>query len=111
MENPKTLTHEGLLAYFDQMADEKGRVDTTADWLADVGMLIVHEVAPDLDRLTAENAALLERVERLGDALRHLGQIEQWAHLSNINVVIEEVSDIVTKALALGAGKEKRDDR
>ncbi len=31
----KPLTHEGLFAYFDQMADENGRFNTTAEWLAE----------------------------------------------------------------------------
>jgi hypothetical protein len=38
------ITREGLFQYFDQMADEDGRIVTTSRWLADVGMLIVHEV-------------------------------------------------------------------
>ena len=37
------LTREGLFAYFDQMSDKDGRINTTAQWLADVGMLIVHD--------------------------------------------------------------------
>lgn len=37
------LTREGLHAYFDQMSDADGRISTTADWLADTGMLIIGE--------------------------------------------------------------------
>lgn len=43
IETPQPLTREGMFAYFDQMTDENGFIHTTADWLADVGMLIVYE--------------------------------------------------------------------
>ncbi len=46
MESEQTkpaLTREGLFGYFDQMADANGKIETTADWLADTGMMIANE--------------------------------------------------------------------
>jgi hypothetical protein len=42
-ELPSVITKENLLSYFSQMQDESGNIKTTAEVLADIGMLIVHE--------------------------------------------------------------------
>jgi hypothetical protein len=40
---PGHFTRENFFAYFDQMSEKDGTFITTADWLADTAMLIVHE--------------------------------------------------------------------
>lgn len=69
-ELPKRLTEEGLFAYFDQMSDENGRIETTAEWLAGVGMLIVHETEKS-SQLSSTQKAL----RNLYNAVRKSGSV------------------------------------
>jgi hypothetical protein len=60
----KPLTREGLFAYFDQGADANGRIDTSAEWLADIGMLIVHETQGQVKAETADLRGRLAELEK-----------------------------------------------
>jgi hypothetical protein len=68
------LTREGLFAYFDQMADANGRIDTTADWLADTAMLIVHECHTDVDAHDGVAGDAVDREALVGKAISITGK-------------------------------------
>lgn len=85
-QEPKitTLTRDGLFTYFDQMS-HNGRIDTTPEWLADVGMLIVN----------ATNHSQAKRIELFGAALRKIKQCvgtstESW-HIAE--AALQEATD------------------
>jgi hypothetical protein len=62
MENELKINRDGLFAYFDQMSEADGQIVTTADWLADTGMLIATEVRKE----TAEQIRVLtEALEKI----------------------------------------------
>lgn len=67
-EAKKQLNHEGLFAYFDQMTDENGKIVTTAEWLADTGMLIQSEVLKS-QRPAIEAEAVREFVRRVNETV------------------------------------------
>lgn len=72
-------------------------------------------VNPDLDRLTAENAALTARVEMLLWTLRivraKLTDITlECVSKGPISNLTNDAQDAIREALALGAGKESGDD-
>ena len=44
MQRKERLNEKGLTAYFEQMADAEGRVETTVQWLVEIALLIQDDV-------------------------------------------------------------------
>ena len=61
MQRKEQLNEKGLTAYFEQMANADGRVETTVQWLVEVSLLIQSDVEKRLKHVHAEHTAPIRK--------------------------------------------------